>query len=140
MYRIFIGIILTFIFTGCSVSSKNNLVEEQKADKNVLFIVVDDLTKTLACYGNSTVKTPNVLTEPATIVNNILQGDVLAPLISSNMVDKNIGVPALSKKQYLFVFKQNWGRFNFFLQSKKSKMEWGPKKWRFYDCPVRLIQ
>ena len=43
-----------------------------------------------------TVKTPNGLTQPATIVNKVLQGDVLAPLISSNMVDKNIGVPALS--------------------------------------------
>ena len=42
------------------------------------------------------VKTPDGLTRSATIVNKVLQGDVLAPLISSNMVDKNIGVPALN--------------------------------------------
>jgi len=32
----------------------------QKSDKNVLFIVVDDLTTTLGCYGHPTVKTPNI--------------------------------------------------------------------------------
>ena len=35
-----------------------------------------------------TVKIPNGLTGPSNIVNKVLQGDVLAPLISSNMVDK----------------------------------------------------
>ena len=34
------------------------------------------------------VKTPDGITEKTIISNKILQGDVLAPLISSNMVDK----------------------------------------------------
>ena len=42
-----------------------------------------------------TVKTPNGTTQPARIMNKVLQGDVLAPLISSNMVEKHIGVPAM---------------------------------------------
>ena len=49
------------------------------------------------------VKTPNGTTKPAEIVNKVLQGDVLAPLISSNMVDKNIGLPAMiSNNVYLY--------------------------------------
>ena len=36
-------------------------------------------------------------------MNKVLQGDVLAPLISSNMVDKNIGVPAMNTNNvYLY--------------------------------------
>ena len=42
------------------------------------------------------VKTPNGMTEKTKIYNKILQGDVLAPLLSSNMVDKYIGLPAMN--------------------------------------------
>ena len=38
-----------------------------------------------------TVKTPNGLTSLAQIVDKVLQGNVLAPLISSKMVDKKHG-------------------------------------------------
>ena len=49
------------------------------------------------------VKTPNGITRSANIVNKVLQGDVLAPLISSNMIDKNIGVPAMvTNNVYLY--------------------------------------
>ena len=48
----------------------------------------------LICEANKTVifaiKTPNCLTKKATIYNKIMQGDVLSPLVSSNMVDKHV--------------------------------------------------
>lgn len=34
--------------------------DRQNTDKNVLFIVIDDLNTTLGCYGHPTVKTPNI--------------------------------------------------------------------------------
>ena len=49
------------------------------------------------------VKTPNGTTKSVKIVDKVLQGDVLAPLISSNMVEKHIGVPAMaSNNVYLY--------------------------------------
>ena len=49
------------------------------------------------------VKTPNRVTETMKNERKVLQGDVLAPLISSNMVDKNIGESAgKSKKVYFY--------------------------------------
>ena len=41
------------------------------------------------------VKTPNGVTDKAVISNKIIQGDVLSPLVSSNMVDVNITKPAI---------------------------------------------
>ena len=41
------------------------------------------------------VKTPNVKTQTGTITDKIMQGDVLGPIVSSNMVDKHIGKVAL---------------------------------------------
>lgn len=36
------------------------LAAAKKVDKNLLFIIVDDLNTTLGCYGHPTVKTPNI--------------------------------------------------------------------------------
>ena len=41
------------------------------------------------------VKTPNGLTKRTSINEKVMQGDVLSPLVSSNMVDKNIGRVAI---------------------------------------------
>ena len=50
------------------------------------------------------IKTPNGVTEIEEMKNKILQGDVLAPMLSSNMVDKNIGLEAL-KSQNVYMYK-----------------------------------
>ena len=41
------------------------------------------------------VKTPNGIIKRGSIKNKIMQGDVLGPLVSSNMVVKNIGKVAV---------------------------------------------
>ena len=50
------------------------------------------------------VKTPTGLTEYRTIKNKVMQGDVLSPLMSSNMVDKNIGKVAISARN-VYMYK-----------------------------------
>jgi uncharacterized sulfatase len=45
-------------FVALETSAAKN--DRPKTDKNLLFIVVDDLTTTLGCYGHPTVKTPNI--------------------------------------------------------------------------------
>lgn len=54
MKNFLILIIFAQFFWGCTNS------EKKSTDKNVLFIVADDLTKTLGCYDHPIVKTPNV--------------------------------------------------------------------------------
>ena len=60
--------------------------------------VTDDIF-TLLYEANKTnvicVKTPNGVTEKTDISERIMQGDVLSPLMSSNMVDRNISRVAL---------------------------------------------
>jgi iduronate 2-sulfatase len=50
--------LLSSIVVSACTSQSYSLDENR--DKNVLFIVVDDLTTTLGCYGHPVVKTPNI--------------------------------------------------------------------------------
>ena len=68
---------------------------------------VNDDIYALICEANSSatfaIKTPNGITKKTTIINKIMQGDVLSPLVSSNMVDHYIGKKALATGQiYLY--------------------------------------
>ncbi len=51
------SIIVAVTLVGTGIG---NHVLAKKTDKNVLFIIVDDLNTTLGCYGHPVVKTPNV--------------------------------------------------------------------------------
>lgn len=48
------GLLACFLFTSWAVLS------QQKAKKNVLFIIVDDLKPLLGCYGDTNARTPNI--------------------------------------------------------------------------------
>lgn len=60
MRNIFFGFTFLVLFTSCSEAKKKEVSQQTKTDKNVLFILVDDLTKTLGTYGHPVVKTPNI--------------------------------------------------------------------------------
>ena len=51
------------------------------------------------------VKTPNGMTETSSISNKIMQGDVMAPLMSSNFVDVNI-VRTANKTENIYMYKK----------------------------------
>ena len=59
-----------------------------------LFSVIYEANKSV----RFAVKTPTGMTDIRTIQNKVMQGDVLSPPMSSNMVDQNIGKSALSTK------------------------------------------
>ena len=60
--------------------------------------VKDDIFA-LLCEANTSatfaIKTPSGITDKTIIYNKIMQGDVLSPLVSSNMVDQHIGRKAI---------------------------------------------
>lgn len=60
MHNIIVILLLILLCTSCEEKKKKNLVTITKTDKNILFIVVDDLNTSLGTYGNITVKTPNI--------------------------------------------------------------------------------
>ena len=52
------------------------------------------------------VKTPGGLTDYTVIQNKIMQGDVMSPLMSSNMVDRNIArMTVLTNNVYMYKVK-----------------------------------
>ena len=67
----------------------NSLYEAGVKDDNIVMIYEANKTNVIS------VKTPNGITDKTTIYEKIMQGDVLSPLVSSNMVDRNIGISAL---------------------------------------------
>ncbi len=52
--------VFALFLMGCGGQASKETKEETKRDVNVLFIVADDLTKTLGCYGHPVVKTPHI--------------------------------------------------------------------------------
>ena len=69
--------------------------------------VKDDIFA-LICEANKSatfaIKTPNGITDKTNINNKFMQGDVLSPLVSSNMVDQHIGKRALETGN-IYMFK-----------------------------------
>lgn len=53
-------VIIVSILLGCLATNEPTFAEGKNRDKNVVFIVVDDLNTTLGCYGHPVVKTPNI--------------------------------------------------------------------------------
>lgn len=53
-----IAIVFSLLFVFTNTIQKT--YAKEKKDKNVVFIVVDDLNTTLGCYGHPVVKTPNI--------------------------------------------------------------------------------
>ncbi len=54
------GFIISLLVLMACGDVKEKSSEEVKTDKNVLFIVIDDLNNTLGTYGHPIVKTPNI--------------------------------------------------------------------------------
>ncbi|PQB07700.1 hypothetical protein BST83_11430 [Polaribacter filamentus] len=123
MKRIFVLLTVFLIVTACNNAKKNEQKQDiPKTDKNVLFIVIDDLNNTLGTYGHPIVKTPNIdnLAGMGVQYNNAYCNfAVCGPSRSSfltglrpetiNVIDNNTPLqPLLGDKVTLpYLFKQN---------------------------------
>ena len=69
--------------------------------KNDMLGLIHEANKSV----NFAMKTPHGLTESKTIKNKVMQGDVMAPLLSSSFVDSNIVKPA-TKTGNVYFYKE----------------------------------
>ena len=67
-----------------------NALYEAGVKDDILALIYESNRETVV-----SVKTPNGITKSGIIRNKIMQGDVLGPLVSSNMVDKHVGKVAI---------------------------------------------
>ena len=72
------------MFDAEDISICLNALYEAGVQDNTLALIYEANKTNVICL-----KTPNGLTEK-NIYENVMQGDVLSPLVSSNMVDRNI--------------------------------------------------
>ena len=87
------------MFDSEDLSTVLNAIYESQV-KDDMFALMFEANKTT--YFR--IKTPNGMTKLEEMKNKIMQGDVLAPMLSSNMVDKNIGLEAI-KSQNVYLYK-----------------------------------
>ncbi len=96
MTKILIGIALLAL-TACANPEKK-ASEKVSTDKNVLFIVIDDLTTTLGCFDHPMVKTPSIdklASEGITFTNAYCNFAVCGPSRCSfltGLLPENIGI------------------------------------------------
>ena len=76
---------LSQMFDDEDISICLNALYEAGVQDNTLALIYEANKTNVTC-----VKTPNGLTEKTHIYEKVMQGDVLSPLLSSNMVDRNI--------------------------------------------------
>ncbi len=60
MKKILIALAIIYSFSPSSSFEDKVVDNEKNSDRNVLFIVIDDLTTTMGTYGHPEVKTPNI--------------------------------------------------------------------------------
>ncbi|WP_235298721.1 sulfatase [Portibacter marinus] len=59
-FSLYILFLFTTLLLGCKNQKQPIAVKVNSQAKNLLLVIVDDLNKTLGCYGHPTIKTPNV--------------------------------------------------------------------------------
>lgn len=60
MKSIFSVMVFLVLLFGCNDTKEKKNIEDKPMDKNVLFIIIDDLKPTLGTYGHPLVKSPNI--------------------------------------------------------------------------------
>ena len=79
---------------------KTNLIFHNSGGKNDLLGLLSVANQNVTFA----VKTPQGITESRSIVNKVMQGDVMTPPLSSNFVDSNIVKPAI-RTENIYLYK-----------------------------------